>query len=200
MSRSRLVVAVLTPLCCVSLGCQAINDLLPTNPSKASPSPGPTAAPLTIPVILPTPAPTPVPTPTPTPAATPTPSPTAPPSSSSCNLPASSPSSPSCGFSAAQLDLDVEAAIDWSTAKHPEYYDFNDKKCGNCYYVRNVSGYVADVLKALGSRGICATYDGEELAVKNTNAHSEQYDILLASGHMRRRPSAYRGDCRPAVF
>ena len=36
--------------------------------------------------------------------------------------------------------------------------------------------------------------------MKNTNAFSEQYDILLASGHMRRRPSAYRGDCRPAVF
>ena len=35
-------------------------------------------------------------------------------------------------------------------------------------------------------QGICSYYDGEELAVKNTNDFNEQYDILLASGHMRR--------------
>jgi hypothetical protein len=38
------------------------------------------------------------------------------------------------------------------------------------------------------------------MGVKVTNGYSEQYDILLADGHMRRQPSAYRGDCHPALF
>jgi hypothetical protein len=40
----------------------------------------------------------------------------------------------------------------------------------------------------------------EEIGVKNSNDYSEQYDILLASGHMRRGLGSYRGVCRPAIF
>jgi hypothetical protein len=204
MSRSRLAVAVLTPLAFAALGCQAIQDLIPTSATKASPSPAPsgsTVAALVIPVILPTPAPTPVPTPTPAPEATPTPDPgSAPPSSSSCSLPASSPSNPSCGFDAAQFAGQVDAAQTTATQKHPEYFDFNSKICPNCYLVTNVSGYVTAVQKALAAQGLCAYYDGEELGVKDSNSFSEQYDILVADGHMRRLPGMYRGDCHPAVF
>jgi hypothetical protein len=42
--------------------------------------------------------------------------------------------------------------------------------------------------------------DGEEMTVKENNNYSEQYDILLASGHMRRGTGSYRGVCRPALF
>jgi hypothetical protein len=87
-----------------------------------------------------------------------------------------------------------------ATKAHPEYFDFRDTRCGNCYYVLNVDGYVGEVQRQLANRGVCSYYDGEELAVKSTNAFNEQYDILLASGHMRRAPSAYRGDCRPSWF
>jgi hypothetical protein len=38
------------------------------------------------------------------------------------------------------------------------------------------------------------------MAVKENNNYSEQYDILLASGHIRRGPGSYRGICRPAIF
>jgi hypothetical protein len=201
MSRSRLAVGLLALLACSLLGCQALQDLIPTAASKVSPSPTPTVAAITIPVILPTPAPTPKPTPTPTPTATPTPSPTAaPPSVSGCSLPASSPSSPVCGFDAAQLSGVVDGAVTTATQAHPEYFDLNDKVCDNCYLVKNVNGYVAEVQKALVAKGVCSYWDGEELGVKNTNSFSEQYDILLSDNHIRRLPGSYRGDCRPAIF
>ena len=200
MSRSRLAAAVLALLACAALGCQAIQDLIPTGPS-ASPSPKPTVAPITIPVILPTPKPTPTPSPTPSPAPTPTPSPTIPPPElSSCGLPASNPSNPTCGVDPRQFEAQVETALTAATQAHPEYFDLNDKVCPDCYLVKNVNGYVTEVQKALVDQGICSYWDGEELAVKSTNTFSEQYDILLADNHMRRRPGAYRGDCRPALF
>jgi hypothetical protein len=185
-------------------GCQAITDLIPSLPSsvKASPSPSPSASPglslpaLAIPVVLPTPKPTPVPTPTPAPLATPEP----PPAASNCSLPASNPSNPSCTFDPPRLEAEVENAITRVTESHPQYFKFNDTRCGNCYLVKNIDGYVAEVQRQLASRGICTYWDGEELAAKDSNAASEQYDILLASNHIRRAPGAYRGVCRPSWF
>jgi hypothetical protein len=94
----------------------------------------------------------------------------------------------------------METAITAVTTSHPEYFDLKDKKCDDCYYVENVDGYLNGVIKQLNKQGICAMYDGEEMAVKSLNKFSEQWDILLASGHIRRGPGAYRGVCRPALF
>jgi hypothetical protein len=63
-----------------------------------------------------------------------------------------------------------------------------------------VDGYLNGVIKQLNKQGVCALYDGEEMAVKSSNNFSEQWDILLASGHIRRGAGAYRGVCRPAIF
>jgi len=193
MSRSRAVIVFLLPLA-ATVGCQAINDLIPTHPS-GSPSPSATTV-LTIPVILPTPKPTPPPTPGPTPA--PSPDPTAPPSGS-CSLPPST-GNYTCGDDAAQFYPDVDAALTRVTKAHPEYFDLNDKTCENCYYVKNVNGYLAAVQNQLKAAGYCSHYDGEELAVKNVNRFNEQYDILLGNNHMRRGPGSYRGACHPANF
>ena len=95
---------------------------------------------------------------------------------------------------------EVDSALTRATQTRPDLFDFGDKKCENCYRVKTVNGYVAEVQRQLSADGICSHYDGEELAVKNTNAFSEQYDILLSSGHMRRGVGSYRGVCRPAWF
>ncbi|HXK10971.1 MAG TPA: hypothetical protein VMT70_15085 [Vicinamibacteria bacterium] len=187
-----------------ALGCQAIQNLLPTQPSASpspstSPSPSATVAPLTIPIVLPKPSPTPAPTPTPGATPTPAPSPT-PPSGSSCSLPASNPPNPVCVDDPSQLYPMVDAAITKATQIHPEYFDFGRTNCGNCYYVTNVDGYVATVQQVLAGQGACSYWDGEELAVKTTNAFSEQFDILVSSGYIRRGPNSYRGDCMPSWF
>ena len=176
-------------------GCNAITgETTPTEPTSATP------APLAIPVILPTPKPTPKPTPTPT--ATPTPSPTPTPSTptGSCSLPASTPASPRCTDESPQFLGAMEEAITAVTKTRPDLFDFDNKKCDNCYYVKDVDGYLNQVIKKLNNQGVCAEWDGEEMAVKDTNGFSEQWDILLASGHIRRGEGAYRGVCRPAIF
>jgi hypothetical protein len=94
----------------------------------------------------------------------------------------------------------VDTALTGVTQSRPDLFDFDDKKCDNCYLVKNVNAYVAEVQKRLSGQGVCSLWDGEELAVKKTNDFSEQYDILLSSGHMRRGPGSYRGICRPAWF
>ena len=193
MSWSRWSYLLVAGLGLALAGCDMIKQETPTEPT----SPTPTPAPIAIPIILPTPKPTPVPTPTPsTPAPTPTPStPTG-----SCSLPASNPANPVCTDEGPQFLSQMETALTNVTINHPEYFDFNDKKCDDCYYVKNVDGYLAAVIRQLNVQGVCAEYDGEEMAVKNSNSFSEQWDILLASGHMRRGLGSYRGVCRPAVF
>jgi hypothetical protein len=197
MRQSR-VAAVVLPFALALAGCQAINELTPTQPS-ASPSPKPSLSPIIIPVIAPTPVPTPKPTPTPTPAPTPEPT-TPPPAASSCSLPASNPPNPTCTDDPSQLYALVDGALTAVTKNRPDLFDMGSKVCDNCYYVLNVNGYVKQVQNQLAAQGICSFWDGEELAVKSTNQFSEQYDILLASGHMRRGPGSYRGVCKPAWF
>ena len=48
--------------------------------------------------------------------------------------------------------------------------------------------------------GYCAFYDGEELAIKNTNDFSEQYDISTSQGYVRQGDGSYRATCWPAWF
>ena len=187
-------------------GCQALKDVLPTEATE--PTPAPSQTPVTIPVVLPQPTPTPVlggpgptPTPTPDPGSTPAPSPTTPPpTTGSCKLPPSNNPNAACSMASPAFLGDVDEAITLLTKQHPEIFDFGNNICGNCYYVKDVSGYAAGVIRNLTAAGYCATYDGEELGVKNTNTFNEQYDIHLSSGHIRRGAGSYRSTCWPAWF
>jgi hypothetical protein len=201
MGRRRWSFPLAAGLSLALAGCHSITEETPTEPTPTGPTAA-TPAPLAIPVILPTPKPTPKPTPTPaTPAPTPAPTPTpSTPTGGSCSLPASSPASPKCTDESARLMGPVEKAITEVTKSRPDLFDFKDKKCDDCYYVKNVDGYLNQVIRQLNAQGVCAEWDGEEMAVKKTNDYSEQWDILLASGHIRRGAGAYRGVCKPAIF
>jgi hypothetical protein len=94
----------------------------------------------------------------------------------------------------------VDLALTRATQAHPELFNFNDKKCENCYRVLNADGYIREVLNQLEAMGLCAIGDVEEIGVKESNNYSEQFDILVASGHMRRGIGSWRGTCRPAIF
>ena len=95
---------------------------------------------------------------------------------------------------------EVEAALDAVTERYPELFDFNDTKCETCYFIKDTGRYLDEVIKQLNRQGLCARGGLEEIGVKSTNDFSEQYDIILASDHMRRAPGSYRGVCRPAIF
>lgn len=193
MSRTRSLLSLVAGVAVGFVSCQTITEQAPTKPTPAD------RAPITMRVILPTPKPTPTPTATPNPSATPTPAPI-PPSSASCGLPPSRPSNPVCTDERPVLRGQVERAITAVTQQYPELFDFSSNRCDNCYLVKNVNRYTAELVRALAAEGVCALWDGEEMAAKNSNAFSEQYDVLLASDHIRRGPGAYRGVCWPALF
>jgi hypothetical protein len=193
MGRSRGSLLLAAGLGLGLAACHAITDETPTQPTKATP------APLAIPVIVTTPKPSPTPSATPAPTPSPTPTPSTPPAGT-CSLPASNPANPVCTDESARLLGKVENAITQVTKSRPDIFDLDDKKCEDCYYVKDVDAYLNQVIKQLNAQSVCAVWDGEEMAVKENNNYSEQYDILLASGHIRRGAGSYRGICRPALF
>ncbi len=191
--------AVLAPVVLL-IGCQALTQDTesPTGQTKS-------LTPISVPVVgaTPTPSPSPSTTPSPSPSASPSPSPSATPTpapSASCSLGASNPSSPSCTDDPAQLWGTVDAALTAAVNSRPALFNLRDKKCDNCYRVVDVAGYIVEVQRQLTALGVCARYDGEEMAVKDSNGFSEQYDILTADNYMRRGAGNYRGVCRPAIF
>lgn len=135
------------------------------------------------------------------PAAFPTPMPPLPPTAG-CPLPPSK--EKACGRESETLLSSVEASIDQVQREHPEYFDFADVQPGsNWVRILNAQGYTQGVVDALTKKGLCARYDGEELAVKKENRYSEQFDIYSDSGgkaYARRGPGAYRVTCYPAAF
>src|SRR5258708_20717702 len=182
--------------------CHTITEELPTQPKTPEVN-GP------IPVIV---VPVPAVTPTPTPAATPTPAPApgapsatpapAPPSGQTCGLPRGTGSGNDCPYERPAFLAQVEASIDQVIRQHPDLFKLNDTRggCGNCYFIRNTDAYWDAVTAAAQQRGLCATNDGEELAVKNTNSWNDQYDTATGDGYIRRQLGAYRSTCHPAWF
>src|SRR5450432_3180431 len=201
MVRKTIAAAVLVAL---ATACHTITEELPTSTTKT-----PTSAPAPIPVIvvpIPVLTPTPAPAATPTPAApapgNPTPAPPAPPSGSTCGLGPGNGSGNNCPLEHPSFLSDVEAALDQVTSQHPELFNLKDTRggCDNCYFIKNTDAYWAAVTAAVQARGLCATNDGEELAVKNTNSFNDQYDIVTGDGYIRRQLGSYRSTCHPAWF
>jgi hypothetical protein len=182
--------------------CSTIREEMPT--TSSTPEPGAATVPIPV-VVVPVPVPVPVPgNPLPAPGGSPTPTtPTTPteppPSAGSCSLPASHDSG--CDRGSPSFLGDVEAAIDALIRVEPSLFNLNRTQgCGTCYEVLNQTRYVQRVAEMVRQRGLCSMYDGEELAVKNTNSFSDQYDILTAQGYIRRELGSYRSTCRPAAF
>lgn len=126
------------------------------------------------------------PGPTPTPVAEPTPEPL----SASCERLGLGSPTYSCREGPATFNSDVEDAIDTLLAEHPEYFEDQDR-------VVNPGAYYAGLIRILDGKGLCAAFDGEELAVKETNDYNEQYRVLTSWGQIRR---AYKSTCTPAWF
>lgn len=181
---------VLVPLALTATGCSLREDT-PSEPSGNSVVSAPGGA---------APATNPAASPSPDPEATPTPQPEPTPYGK-CSLPPSNGANAVCTDEPGHLLEAVKAAIDGVTKSQPGLFDLKDSRCSEgCYRVLNVKQYYVAVQKKLSASGICTVTDYEELGAKDSNESSEQFDILLASGHIRRGPGMYRGICRPAIF
>jgi hypothetical protein len=186
-------------LALVVSSCHTITEELP------APGSGP-AGPAPIPVIvIPVPAQTPTPTPATPPPSNATPAPSAPtpapPSASACRLGNGGGSGNNCPYQSASFQNDVERAIDNVIRTYPSLFNMRDDRCPQgCPFVRDTDGYWEAVTNEMRRMGYCAVHDGEELAVKNTNAFNDQYDIISGEGYIRRGAGSYRSTCYPAWF
>jgi hypothetical protein len=182
-------------LAVVAGGCMRnIVEELPSGPAGPE-SPSPTN-PVTPAPVSPAPTPTPTVIPTPVPKATPTPE--APPTVSACRLPRGNGTGANCPRVSTAFLTDVQSAIKQVIREQPEI--FKKRDCMDCYDALDPDAYVGGVVEQMARRGYCALYDGEELAVKNTNDFNEQFDILSASNGVRWGSESYRSTCRPAWF
>jgi hypothetical protein len=184
------------------VACQTITEELPTptGPGNVGGAPQPI---IVVPISLPSPT---APTPAPTPAGgggggetTPTNPP--PPTTQGCRLPAGNGSGHNCPRQSPSFLREVEAGIDELVRIEPSLFNMNKTAgCGSCYEVRDWTRYTQRMAQIVTRNGICAHYDGEELAVKNTNGFNDQYDILTSGGFIRRELGSYRSTCYPAWF
>jgi hypothetical protein len=183
-----------------SVGClrQVDKQELPTGTGTPE-TPTPTAAPPALSPVAPVPlgpgpAPTdPAPTGTPGPDATPPP-----PTASGCRLPRGTGSGEGCQRTSPAFLGEVQGAIKQLIQDQPSL--FTKGTCTDCYDVTDTNAFLSGVIGQLSRRGFCAMFDGEELAVKNTNDFNEQYDVLSSSGGVRSGGESYRSTCRPAWF
>ena len=143
----------------------------------------------------PTPLPTPVPS-APVPTPTPSPSPTATPVAAACPVGKGTVYT-SCARHVGQFVEEMDGAISQLMRDNPALFDLAD---GANPRVRDAAAYYAGVVRNLQAAGFCANFDGAEVQVKETNDFSEQYDVLLSDGGVRRGTGAYRLTCAPASF
>jgi len=136
----------------------------------------------------PTPGPTASATPTPQAAPTPLPRLTA----SCAKLGPGSPTA-RCPRTQASFQREVDDAILYMRGTKPEIFSHDD-------VVLSTGQFLIGIINYLDGKGICAGWDGEELAVKTSDDFNDQYDILTANQRVRPGEGAYRTTCFPASY
>ena len=112
----------------------------------------------------------------------------------------------SCSRSSPVLLNDVDAAIDATVEQRPAAFDKTEEAVPGTgtYRVRDERAYVEGVVANLRARGYCAQPDYDDplelIQVKSSNESSEDFDLMVSSGHIRRGNGSYRQTCTPASF
>lgn len=101
---------------------------------------------------------------------------------------------------AAEFWAEVDAAIDEVVAKRPTLFNLDRVIGRNGYYVLAHDAFYLGVAEVLQAKGLCAQYDYRVLHVKDSQDRSEEYDLVLPNGHIRRAPIANAATCAPASF
>ena len=139
---------------------------------------------------------------TPTPVTTPTaPAPVPTTSTFVCPLPAQPDLHNECPKlrDGGKLQEVVSRAVDRTIQQHPEYFDLSQNR-GGAVKVLDRSKYIGAVVDNVHVQGVCAVEQKEEIALKDTNAYHEQYNIWTSDGYVRLGPGAYVTTCYPAQF
>ena len=89
----------------------------------------------------------------------------------------------------------VESAYDSLIAKHPNWFN----RDGGVVYVRiSEDDWAWAVINEVRRKGYCAGRYSEEVSVRTSKAYSENFDVLMSTGSIRRGDGSYRSTCTPA--
>lgn len=133
---------------------------------------------------------TPLPSIAPTPSAPPTP---LPPLSASCARLGAGAKDSRCPAEQPSFLNEVDQSLSLLRGQRPDLFGPGDQ-------VTSTGQFIIGMIKNLDAMGLCAGWDGEELAVKNSDAFNDQYDILTSNNVVRFGKGAYRTTCYPAAF
>ncbi|HEX9189370.1 MAG TPA: hypothetical protein VGB87_19990, partial [Vicinamibacteria bacterium] len=129
-----------------------------------------------------------------------------PPPVSSCPIGQGNPYA-SCDRTTPALLPQVESAMDTLLQQRPQLFDLSEELAPGtrAYRVLDREGYLEGLVSTLRTAGLCAERDVDDPAqsqifVKDSNTSSEEFDVLLSSGFMRRGGGSYRATCVPAAF
>jgi hypothetical protein len=112
-----------------------------------------------------------------------------------------------CSRGGSRLLDRVEVAIDLTVRQNPGIFDLTqDIVPGSGQYkVLDAQAYLDGVVANLRAAGLCAQRDPDEagaetIQVKDSNSYSEDFDVIVSSGFIRRGNGAYRQTCTPSSF
>ena len=144
---------------------------------------------------------------------TPQPTPTPPPvggggsfNHSSCPL-GKGDANASCEKTRTTLLEDMESAMDLLIQQKPQIFDLNDEYAPGtrAYKVLDREAYLEGLVANLRASGLCSERAADDALLETIRAKevadlSEDFDVLLSSGHMRRGTGMYRQTCSPSSF
>jgi hypothetical protein len=147
------------------------------------------------------------------PVTVPTPDPTPPPTGggdsfyhASCPLGQGDPGA-TCERTRERLLNVYEDALNQLVEQKPQIFDLENEVVPGtrAYFVKDTEAYMEGIVTNLRAAGLCAERDPDDgqqqtIRIKSESDFSENYDVLLSSGHMRRGLGAYRSSCTPSSF
>jgi hypothetical protein len=102
---------------------------------------------------------------------------------------------------------ELEQAMDTLIQAKPEIFDLTSEYSPGtrAYRVLDRDAYLNGLVMALRAQGLCAERDPDDalqqtVRAKDSEGFSENFDVILSSGHMRRGNGAYRETCNPSSF
>jgi hypothetical protein len=101
----------------------------------------------------------------------------------------------------------MESAMDLLILQKPQIFDLNDEYSPGtkAYKVLDREAYMEGLVANLRAAGLCSELDPDDALLETVRAKdepgfSEDFDVLLSSGHMRRGNGMYRQTCNPSAF
>jgi hypothetical protein len=112
-----------------------------------------------------------------------------------------------CRRANTEVLADVEAAMDALIEQRPQIFDLNDEYSPDtrAFRVLDREAYMNGLVANLRAAGLCAERDPDDalqqtIRAKNAAEFSENFDVILSTGHMRRGTGMYRQTCTPSSF